>query len=79
MTQCRFGVKRESNGNGSITVFWPDGGNRVIFFEAATPAYYDQSQADGGARMTVSKQDDLFTVRIGTQRFEFPEIVISGD
>ncbi len=79
MTQCRFGVKRKGNGNGSITVFWPDGGNRVIYFEAGTPAYYDQSEADGGARMTVGKEDDLFTVRIGTQRFEFPEVVITGD
>jgi hypothetical protein len=79
MTQCRFGVKRKGNGNGSITVFWPDGGNRVIYFEAGTPAYYDQSEADGGARMTVSNEDDLFTVRIGTQRFEFPEVVITGD
>ena len=31
MNQCEFGVKREGNGNGMITVFWPDGGNRVIF------------------------------------------------
>ena len=29
--------------------------------------------------MTVGKEDDLFTVRIGAQRFEFPEVVITGD
>ena len=79
MTQCRFGVVREGNGNGSITVFWPDGGSRVIYFEDLTPARYDQSEADGGARMTVGKQSGLYTVKIGGQRFEFPEVVMTGD
>lgn len=79
MAQCRFGVKREGNGRGWIKVFWPDGGNRVIFFEAGAPTSYDESQADGGAKMRVGKQSDLFKVRIGEQRFEFPDIVILGD
>ncbi len=78
MTTCRFGVNRAGNGNGTITVSWPDGGNRVIFFEAGTPAYFDKAEADGNARMTVGKEADLFTVRIGSQRFEIPEAVISG-
>jgi hypothetical protein len=55
MAQCKFGVVRKGDGNGSITIFWPDGGNRVIFFEDATPMTYDQSEADGGAKMTVGK------------------------
>ena len=75
---CRFGVVREGNGNGSITVFWPDGGNRVIYFEDGTPVRYDESQADGGARMAVGQNADLFTVTIGEQRFEIPDAVISG-
>lgn len=79
MTTCKFGVIRKGNGNGSITVLWPDGGSRVIFFEDNTPAYYDESEADGGAIMTVDRGDaDLFTVKIGQQRFEFPEAVMAG-
>lgn len=79
MGRCRFGVTREGNGNGWIKIFWPDGGSRVIFFEAGTPSSFDSSEADGGARMTVGKESDLFKIRIGEQRFEFPDIVISGD
>lgn len=78
MGSCRFGVRREGGGSGSITVFWPDGGNRVIFFKNGTPSRYDESEADGGARMAVRREADLFRVRIGDQRFEIPEAVISG-
>ncbi len=75
---CRFGVKREAGGNGTITVFWPDGGSRVIVYENGTPMSYDQSEADSGARMTVGREGDLFMIRIGEQRFEFSEAVITG-
>jgi hypothetical protein len=78
MAQCEFGVKREGNGNGSITVFWPDGGNRVIFFEMNTPSSYDQSEADGGAEMTVDEDNGIFTVRIGGQRFEIFDAIMAG-
>lgn len=78
MAACRFGVVRKGQGSGSVTVFWPDGGNRVIFFENGTPARFDQSQADGNVRMNVGKNADLFMVTIGVQRFEIPEAVISG-
>jgi hypothetical protein len=39
---------------------------------------YDQSEADGGAKMTVGKSNDLYTVKIGAQRFDIPEAVITG-
>lgn len=78
MHQCRFGVVRKGQGNGAVTVFWPDGGNRVILFENGKPASFDQSQADGDARMSVSQNADLFMITIGTQRFEIPEAVING-
>ncbi len=78
MGSCRFGVVRKGEGNGTITVFWPDGGNRVIVFENGTPAYFDKSEADGTVRMTVGRNADLFMVTIGQQRFEIPEAAITG-
>jgi hypothetical protein len=78
MRSCRFGVVRTGRGNGTVTVFWPDGGNRLIFFENGAPASFDQSEADGDVRMTVGRNADLFTVTIGAQRFEIPEAVING-
>ncbi|MBI1385843.1 MAG: DUF992 domain-containing protein [Rhizobiales bacterium] len=79
MASCRFGVIRKGNGNGTITVFWPDGGNRVIYFEDNTPMSYAESQADGGARMTVGRTGDDFDVRVGEQHFVIPDVVMTGD
>ena len=79
MGSCKFGVKRSGGGNGTITVFWPDAGNRVIFLKGGKPAAYDQSEADGGAKMTVRQNAGLFMVTIGGQRFEIPEALIYGD
>ena len=78
MGQCSFGVVRRGDGSGSITVFWHEGGNRVLFFEDGTPMAFDRSEADGDAQMTVGKEADLFYVRIGDQRFEIPEAVFLG-
>lgn len=78
MARCRFGVARQGNGAAVVTIFWPDGGQRAIFFEKGKPAYFDQSQADGDARMKVRQDGDLFVIGIGQQRFEIPEAVISG-
>jgi hypothetical protein len=78
MGSCKFGVKREGNGRAMVTVFWPDAGSRVIFFEGGKPANYDKSEADGDAAMKVEQNADLFVIRIGDQRFEIPDAVING-
>jgi hypothetical protein len=78
MAQCRFGVVRRGQGAADVTVSWPDGGSRVIFFERGRPVRYDQSQADGDGRLSFAKDGDLFHIRVGAQRFEIPEAVITG-
>lgn len=78
MAQCEFGVVRKGNGNGVATVFWPDGGTRVIAFESGTPVSFDRSRADGDVRMKVDRKAGLLTVTIGAQRFEIPDAVIYG-
>lgn len=78
---CAFGVTRENpgSGNGSVTIDWPDGGSRVIFFEAGDPVSFDQSQADQGLEMTVSRTDDgVSAIHIGEERFDIPDSVIWG-
>jgi hypothetical protein len=79
MTTCKFGVQRKDyGGNGAVTVFWPDGGNRVIYFEAGKPVRYDESQADGGAKLSFTEKDRIFYITIGEQRFEIFDSVIFG-
>ena len=75
---CDFGVVREENSNGFIMVFWPDTGNRVIYYEMGTPVAYDEAEADGGAEMTTTKDGDTFIVFVGESRFEIPEAAITG-
>jgi hypothetical protein len=77
-TNCNFGVVRKGDRSGYIRIFWPDGGNRVIYFENGAPKDYDKSEADRGERMSVSRNSDLFTISIGDQRFEVFEAVITG-
>lgn len=76
--RCKYGVIRQGGGRAEITIFWPDSGSRVIYFENGNPVRYDESQADGGASLSFQKNSDLFSVSIGAQRFEFPDAVING-
>lgn len=78
LLDCEFGVVREGNGNGSVSITWPDGGTRVIYFENGTPVSYDQSQAEAGATMAVTKDGDTAIVTIGDNRFLIPDAVIWG-
>lgn len=76
---CDAGVLRNGDGTGFVNISWPDGGSRVIFFEGNTPHHYDESQADGGAQMTVNRDDrGDFIVFVGQSRFVIPEAFISG-
>lgn len=78
MGSCKFGVNRSGGGDAMLTVFWPDGGNRVIFFENGKVSGVDSSQADGNAQLFTEKNADLFMIRFGDQRFEIPEAAVFG-
>ena len=72
---CRFGVVRHGLGRADVTVFFPDGQTRIIRFDNNMPA---GSDAPDGARLSFSKQQDLFLISINAARFEIPEAVING-
>lgn len=69
MAQCRFGVVRGGAGAAEVTIFWPDGGSRVIAFAGGRPT---------GAGLAARKDGDLFRIAIGAERFEIPEAAITG-
>lgn len=46
-----------------MIVFWPDAGNRVLYFEKGDIVRYDESQADGGAKLMVKREGDMQYVR----------------
>jgi hypothetical protein len=74
---CPFGVKREANGSGIVTITKPDGRTRAIFFEDGKAVGADVSEADPGD-FKAEKQGDLSIVRIGRERYEIPDAVIFG-
>ena len=76
-TQCRFGVRREGNGGGSVTVWRPDRRTRTIFFENGRATGYDESQADPG-EFRATREGDVITVHIGNERYEIVDAIIFG-
>jgi hypothetical protein len=74
---CDFGVVREGDGTGMVTITKPDGRTRTIFFENGTAIGADVSEADPG-EFSARKESDLSTVRIGEERYEIPDAIIFG-
>jgi len=74
---CKFGVKREGGGTGTVEVTKPDGRTRLILFQQGKPIGYNQSEADR-SEFRASKESDLNIVHIGSERYEIPDAVISG-
>ncbi len=75
---CPFGVTREGNGSGIVTVTKPDGRTRAIFFENGTATGADTSSADPG-EFNATRDRDNTIVRIGQERYEIPDALIFGD
>ena len=76
-TYCSYGVIREGNGSGMVTITKSNGSTRTIFFEDGKATGYDRSQADTGEFIS-TKDSDLFIIHIGQERYEIPEAVIFG-
>jgi hypothetical protein len=74
---CPFGVRREGNGSGIVTVTKPDKRTRAIFFENGEAAGYDANEADPG-KFSAERHGDLSIIRIGEERYEIPDAVILG-
>lgn len=76
---CKAGVVRHGNGSADVTVFWPDGGNRVLFFKEGQFAGADTSSADGDTHTSSTTENGLYLIRVGAQRFEIPDVLVLGD
>lgn len=78
LQSCTFGVIRQGYGSGSVTIEWPEGGSRTIVFASGAAVSYDQSEADGNARISSVHQGSDNIVMIGQERFVIPDAVIWG-
>jgi hypothetical protein len=73
MGSCTFGVIRTGKGGASLWMAFPDGNERYVMFEGGAPVF-----TDAAATMAAELNEDLFTIRIGNERFEVPLAVING-
>lgn len=78
MGQCDFGVAREGGGTATVVVTRPDGGKRALFFVDGKFNSADTSQADGDPEVSADRVSDLNMIRVGDERYEIPDAVISG-
>lgn len=78
MQMCDFGVIRDGNGTGTVTVTLPDGRTRSIFYDGGLPVSFDKSQADGDIAFEAKKVADGYMVFIGPASFTIPDAVIYG-
>lgn len=79
---CDAGVMRQDDGSATVTVTWPGGGSREIFFDAAgKPIGFDANEADGSAafELEATRNVDLNLISIGEERYEIPDVFVVGD
>jgi hypothetical protein len=74
MGSCRFGVVRHGGGSVMVRIFWPDGGERNLYYKKGK-----LDSSDSGAEPRVERAGDLNKVFLGTEeRFEIPDAMIYG-
>ena len=78
---CSAGVVRNRDGTAIVTIFWPEGRSRAIFFDASHRAFgADTSEADGTAEQPfrAMRQGDNIVVTIGPERYVIPDQLVAG-
>ena len=79
---CSAGVVRNPDGTAIVTIFWPEGRSRAIFFDASHRAFgADTSEADGSADQPfrAARESRSSVVTIGPERYVIPDSLVVGD
>ena len=78
---CSAGVVRNRDGTAIVTIFWPEGRSRAIFFDASHRAFgADTSEADGtaGQPFRATRERGNAIVTIGPERYVIPDSFVLG-
>lgn len=77
---CTYRVVRRDGGIVTVTIAWPDGKSRAIYFSNGKVVGADTNKADGSAKFRVQsvKELDVYAVTVGPEFYEIPDSVIGG-
>ena len=78
MGHCTFGVARAGGGYATVDITHASGRKCSIFFRLGKPIGSNMSEAEGYKKFTYTKEEDLYMIRNGNERYEIPEAVIFG-
>jgi hypothetical protein len=72
--RCKAGVMRMADGEATVELQTPDGGQRHIYFKDGRP-----DSSDANAPMRATRQGDINVIRIGTvEVYEIPDAFVVG-
>jgi len=77
MGQCPFVVTRRPAGVTTVLVTHGDGHTRALYFQGGKAVGTDLPA--GGAAFSAAMESDLFLIRADNERYEIPDVVVSGD
>lgn len=64
-------------GYATVVVSKPDGVKRAIFYRMGIAIGADASEADPG-EFSAARENDLYFIRVGHERYEIPDAVVLG-
>jgi hypothetical protein len=78
MEQCPFGVARAGGGYATVVVTRPDGRKRMLTFRMGEAIGADTSEADTTGSFSATKENYLYRIKVGQERYEVFEAVVFG-
>ena len=75
---CEMGVARIPGGWATVVAMHSNGKKRAIYFQNGIAIGADMSQADYSGPFKATKTGDMYRISVGTERYEFPEMVVFG-
>lgn len=78
MEECTFGVARDSDGDATVVVTFPNGFKRTLFFTDRAFIRADPSMSGGGFDTDWRTEGGILIIRVDDQRYELPDAVIFG-
>jgi hypothetical protein len=77
--RCRFGIVRNSDRTAIVTVYWPGGGTRTIFFGADGTVIGTATRTTDRpipGKLVVRKNANVNLISIGDERYEIADAIL---